>query len=891
MNTLAPGDLLFNFEIPTIGEIVASFRAQINSRYPMGASEKPRWIKVLLARYDNEFLTRADYRLWRFLFQKDPNATEDEETEQVMLAEALLQVARDMRPEILWPVTFMLSSILTGERRHGVPEATKDQIILYCANALNEQWLRGAETQCAFIELLARDVLQTSQEDKDAATVKQHCSNLERCIRAIDSQWVPGQSISLQSLKRAERRSKGGRGRLLLPFGDIFFEVPRRLSHVLLHARWAIREAVTEIDASADKVLLQAANYAYSAWRLMRSARLARARSSGTARLRMLGAELNVLHSAQQAAYDAGAYALSAGLAHLLLRLIPEELHDDIRFDHIEDRLGHLVHQFGLEVHGRQARTQDSQLKRPSGHYDRIFELRLVRDKLQDPRWAAINASKIGFSEMRKLLALDYIRGHSDEFSLLVLRSAFELYLHYGKMERAVKFVHNSWIDPLPAHLLKLAENVQLPLEIVPLGVDLEEVQIWQSDLRQSWCGLEQRSESLSLDEKIAIHETLLGLTARAMRTTSPQHAGALARKYYDLIGDAEIQEILDRGGHLGEGVMPGNTPTMVEFCQLGQGLAMSDLGSPVCVSLVSPDRRSEFSLLGSDGGLWISEPIFVIQDLFKSAEAIRSSLAHVRYLDPSRSLKKLAPWGEAFQELATRIAEMARRLQPASRWLMLATDPDLAGLPWQNLLDTFYPSMGYVISLVPSFRWATTSLRAAHHYPRGVNLDELSADNTLAELVAEIRNNESTLRDSCDSLAVVAGHGVLPGHLGLSEHPSTLLPLVVGQDERLISPTRWLDLIQYRVLMVHSCFGGFASESFLGDLGGIPHLAMSSSRLLCAPVCEVPTSAALALHKRMFSNRGLSSIGAAYRQAIADNPFVSLYNLYGFASEILTPP
>jgi hypothetical protein len=86
---------------------------------------------------------------------------------------------------------------------------------------------------------------------------------------------------------------------------------------------------------------------------------------------------------------------------------------------------------------------------------------------------------------------------------------------------------------------------------------------------------------------------------------------------------------------------------------------------------------------------------------------------------------------------------------------------------------------------------------------------------------------------------------------------------------------------------VIHACHGGRTTRSRAADLGGAPGLALAiQSRLVLAPVTEVPQEAALALHDEMVASRSSDEIGLRYLRAVQRNPSVALYNLHGFANE-----
>ena len=128
-------------------------------------------------------------------------------------------------------------------------------------------------------------------------------------------------------------------------------------------------------------------------------------------------------------------------------------------------------------------------------------------------------------------------------------------------------------------------------------------------------------------------------------------------------------------------------------------------------------------------------------------------------------------------------------------------------------------------------------------------------------------------------SVAVVLGHGTWD--------PKTETTSVVAP-EAPISWEKWLEIACHRVVVIHACSAGASAHQFLGDIGGLPSIMLGQKcRLFAAPVAEVEPLTATVLQEALTADTN-DSIGSRYLRAIKIDPNVALYNLWGFASEML---
>jgi len=236
----------------------------------------------------------------------------------------------------------------------------------------------------------------------------------------------------------------------------------------------------------------------------------------------------------------------------------------------------------------------------------------------------------------------------------------------------------------------------------------------------------------------------------------------------------------------------------------------------------------------------------------------------------------------EQFRKLCEFLAGCVQRLNASCRWLMLAVETDLAELPWQDLVRRYWPGNERVfVSLIPNFGWASRSYKDMEAFPKtDENFKNLSDKPEFAEFKNEIENDLSRAPTPLGSTAIFLGHGKRENGFTTIEAGTGLL----GRDA-------WLDIGKHRIVVIHSCSAGVLQGGFLGDLGGVPTLALSTGSLLvCAPVTEVPLRTARTLHRHLVSTNGPLQFGHRYLQALAEDPWVGVYTCYGFGNRFVAP-
>lgn len=884
---------------------------------------KDEYRATLWEHYTQTFGHRADYRVWRLLFKPLylPASIVKAWGDPLRLAENGLE---SQEPGIVWGILAMLSGLLTGQA-NAVERGPLLALVDVCDRRMFAGLapIGGGEAGCGIIKVLALDALQKTRWDTYGRMapeeVRLYLPRLEKALQEVDPTWVPGNALSFEAL-RHERQH----GQVIAPFIQDS-ELSLRIQRALFHVRQAVRNALTQSDTDAEALLRTAALFAFSAWRMARSLRIGEVKFRKDFCPRhphfnldkLWSDEMQALRRVSQAARDAGAYLLSAGLAHLLLRVIPDHTRHEPGFKDLGADVSFMIRQAGLEVDERFYRLRSLNTQAQHASYtaspaastkdpeESLVEnsrgvspsggpiaWRVLRDQAADPRWAAILQMYPADSQdpLRPLARLIFdAHGHRVS-DCNILRCAYSLALEYGMIQRAAALLEH--FAPTTAELIDFAHSIKRALQVMPFGMDVETHDKWQTILRQGWA-LVPDTAQVAASEALVIHEVLLGRYLTVVRDAGPAGAKLFAKKYYDphpLAGPDEIRAAFDEIRAAFDAspraTRPGPaTVTLERFHQFVQKAAGSALGSPVCASLVAL-AEDRWSLLATGGsGRWVHRSISM-PNLLASAKASAKQIHALQRLWFRKPRPKmLIPWGQECTQLGRVLLEVVEELDPRARWLALALEPNLATLPWQDLIyaQGRRPGQEVVVSIIPSFSWAAlSSARAASSRP-GVSRPDvdplltLSNASDLTALRDTIRADRATLRRRCPSVAILLGHGT---------RTETGLPSVAAAT-RPLSLEDWLEVAEYRLNVVHSCFSGQVERHLLGDLGGLPGLVLGiNCRLLCAPVAEVPLATARALHTCLLATDGPREFGLRYLAAVAQEPSVALYNLYGFANE-----
>lgn len=902
-------NLLASHPFPTVGEISFASTRDANWNDPSLSREDQTRQDSLLSlweKYDSAFKDRDDYRVWRTLFRPFvPSELSKTWTDPLGSA---LNGLQNPEPIIVWGILSILPQIISGRYNKG---HDMERIIVLAeesdARIFNSlKPIEGAQAGCGLVRVLALDgILMARLRGYGSLTCDQvdlHFKRLKKYLKELDRNWVLGRSVSLRAVRR-ERQT----GRTVAAFSDIkmLLGITRALSN---HRRAAL-SAIEEINDDTEGLLRQGTILAISAWRSARSLRRFeedwRAHNNpiytSISMEALVKREMQALLNVSLAARDSGLYLLSAAMGHLYLRVVPEGLITNAKSIRTIHALLYTIESAGLELDYRfkqpfaprtdnrpqepieeqvseavrEPKSRRSIEQNPQTDTSRILRLRLTKDIVTDSRWQTlISICRRGLelqSHHTPLLLLSEFTGRARELdNKEALRCAFNLFLKYGQIGGAAKLMRS--FDLEKEDVLHFARSMKNALRIMPFGMNVKKHSEWQGLLRRSWTSLPDVDRAMP-EEVSLIHEVLLGQYLSIVRNAGSREARVFVEKYYGLLSPSEIKDTIEN--NINMTLSAGGAINKRRFQEFLQQISGSSLSFPVCVSVVSTDREN-WSVLATDAfGHWRCKRVR-IHGVLEMAKNIQTThKLWFRGIDNQSAVLGL-PWGRELTQLAKAIATSVESLQPRCSWLMLAVEPELATLPWQDLMSRGRLK-NMVVSLVPSFSWASTVHEHNVSERRGMHL-MLSNDPDLASLRKDIRRREGMLPGHLLSTTIVLGHG---------SWTEGSIPSVIAKSSRALDLRDWMNLIDYRLAVVHSCYGGKVEHKFLGDMGGLPGLALSfNCRLFCAPVSEVPVNTARTLHRHLFQTAGPREFGLRYLAAVREDPAVALYNLYGLANE-----
>ncbi len=851
----------------------------------------------VIDRCDQLFAHRADYRLWRFIWP----STHSHDAAALKLA--LLQAERNLDGGdnvITWGLVSTLHVLITSDK---YPLSKDDR--LHIAHLIERRMSRGlppirdGEIESAAIRILAWTAADKARAEALGRPVNEgsgilawaaaanDLDRLERLLSEAAPGWSLGKPVLLKTLQ--SRRDSQGVVKVA-PFSTL--ELSRRLVRAMDWTQESARRSVTSLTNESEQVLDRAFLMAMSAWQTARLDRLAedrKAKGSNPSYRRtshyLLKTEFTALLSAAAAAKDAGNVLLSAGLAHLLLRLLPDELLKWPTFAKVGNRVALWIRQAGLEVDERFHRDRDENRRRanafidgaPSGTWPgttAAWRARIAHDQ-EEGKWGEILAKYGGGGGDLRRVLMEAEQGKQLEPA--VLSGAFSLYLRYGWIEEAYSLLLLDQFRPTKEELVDFVHGVKRALQVMPFGFDVAAIQRWHGVIRRTW-SLVIKNDSPRVGEALAVHEILLGRASAVVLHSGTWGARLFAERFYSRLSSEEIRDMLDRRP-LARRSGPAHA-TKGRVDSLVSSLENSSLGAPVFVSAV--DCVDTWGILGVGAqGRWLYEQSrpnnLGPQELMTYVGSLKETSALWLRRFKNRRQTSPIPWGEQLTSFGKAILDLARRVDPSARWLMLAVEPELANLPWQSLFRTL-GERGIVVSIVPSVTWATLQMREAETPSPSTLILSDAAD--LRILRDQIAADRTTWTKSDSSIACVLGHGIW-------SNGST----AVEVSNRSLTLTDWLDIATRRVVVAHSCFGGKVSERFSGDLGGLPGVSLAMGcRVFCSPVSSIPVETAAILHRHLFQMPGPQDFGSRYLAAIEEDERVGLYNLYGLANEATGP-
>jgi hypothetical protein len=448
-----------------------------------------------------------------------------------------------------------------------------------------------------------------------------------------------------------------------------------------------------------------------------------------------------------------------------------------------------------------------------------------------------------------------------------VLRAAYKLCLKYGKLKEAFRLCEH--FRPTKDEVLELVYSVKRALQLNPFAMNSKLHFEWLNILRTLWLSLSDSSKC-EASETLMFHEILLGRYPTIVRSIHRDDARALALRLYNRLEDSELRDAMDVGARAfrqGPAVA-----TVAEMQTVLRRSSTSALGIPVWISLAKLGKDA-LSLIAVAAGRDVVSKQITIPGVFDAVEEAESAI-QLATLRSDRGRSEIA-WPDELGLLCREIVSLAQEASPSCAWVMLATEPEFASIPWNGLGSSrIAPVM--LLSLMPSFSWAVTA-KQTYDPSEGVNF-RFSDDPDLVNARLRIEVDREPLKMSLGSVSVVLGHG---------KRTAEGIPSIAVEGGTVLTLHDWLDLSARRVLVVHSCHSGRVDRSFPSDLGGLPGFALAAGcHSVLAPVTSVPLVGALTLHEELARWTGAQEIGLRYIAALRRDPAVALYNLYGFANE-----
>jgi len=813
----------------------------------------------------------------------------------------------------------MVTWILAGNVEKDVERrlVTRDEA-LTLANSLENKLdgvtpLPSCPAGCAFVRLWAQTGIQRLRaKEKNwlgLSEIGDYVDEVKKLLRQINgSDWKPGESCSLDLLKSDDK--------ILTPLS--ITTAGEKVNKIIYLIRLTINNVAKngiengEITDEIDDLLKERWKFALSDWQYARDLW----KGHGGDDERWKRNELMALRNLGRSLVEAGEYIRGGAASYVSLRLIPEflepeSLEDDDTIVGMINGACFQIRQCGLEVDPRFRRDDETSRKeeqkadkRPTrettdSRPKSIQEMRLYNDS----DWTRVQEWYNKLDEPDETSPLIEM-GKRKNVPSDVLRKGFSLAREYGLLHTSHYLLKK--IDaPRAEEVEDFAHTVKRAQEHMPLGFSWEKQEDWRGALKNAWLRTEH---SLPPKRVLYLHEMLLGRYSVHARAAKRDHTPMYFERYFagavpEDNGKNENSKSERWAEKCAEQLFetkPG-TITPKSFEELSEGLSeLSSVGRLPDIAFVSVVLKGDknVSVLAyafSDSGPSWKKSQTSIPGLLEAGEDLRDILNSKSIISIMlNSSNELSPLGDPLKKLRDLIVSMARDVSPDVQWFILSPDPDLGLLPWQELLRQEHGT-DYGVSLVPSFSWAKKSFDDTDYRwadePEIVTGDD---DPKVMPLADSIKANKARLRertgpippspvpsDAC-SASVVAGHG--------TSIENDDIPSIQGPNRRPLNREEWYDLMDRRIVTIHSCWGGDAGSHTLGDWTGLSFLGLSlGSRLISAPATAIPPETAQTLHERLLPSEGAPTFGERYLKAIKKDWRVALYNLYGFGFEPLT--
>lgn len=869
---------------------------------------------------DRKLGDRTDYLLWRkYICRNDDDEylltrhiLEVADKDWVQISERGLDSSSD---PVVWGTAFMVTWILAGNVEKDGEErlVTRDEALALARSLENRldrlNPLPSCPAGCAFVRLWAQTGIQRLRAKEGnwlgLSEIGDYVDEVEKLFEQINgSDWEPGESCPLDLLKSDDK--------VLIPFS--LKTAAEKVNKIIYLTRSTINNVAKngiengEITDEIDELLEKRWKFALSDWRYARDLW----KGYGGDEKRWKRNELLSLGSLGRSFVDAGEYIRGGAVNYVSLQLIPESLEGDDVIARMVNGACFQIRQCGLEVDPRFREDDETSGREEEQKADKrptrettdskpksIQEIRLHNDS----DWTRVQEWYNKLDEPDETSPLKEM-GKRKNVPSDVLQKGFSLARDYGLLHTS-HYLLKKIDSPRAAEVEDFAHSVKRAQKHMPLGFSWEKQEDWRVALKNAWLRTEH---SLPPKRVLYLHEMLLGRYSVHARAAKREHTPMYLERYFaGTVPEDNGRNENSKSERWAEKyadqlfeTKPG-TITPKKFEKLSGALSDSSpvgrLPNIAFVSVVLQDDKNVSVLAHafSDSGPSWKKSQTSIPGLLEAGENLRDVINSESIISVVlNSSNELSPLGDPLKKLCDLIVSMARDVSTDVQWLILSVDPDLGLLPWQELLRQEHGT-DYGVSLVPSFSWAVKSFKGTDFQwadePEIITGDD---DPKVMSLADDIKANKARLRertgpippspvpsDAC-SASVVAGHG--------TSIENDDIPSIRGPNRRPLNREEWYDLMNRRIVTIHSCWGGDAGSHTLGDWTGLSFLGLSlGSRLISAPATAIPPETARTLHERLLSSEGGHTFGERYLKAIEEDWRVALYNLYGFGFEPLT--
>jgi hypothetical protein len=889
--------------IPLIGEIIAhGFQSESGG----GTFSDESWAVL-----DWRWKHRRDYALYRLAVCPTPKPASPFSSVEQCIEDGLAA----LESEEVWGVVALLSGIIT--RRSGA--ILPDKNLAWVAEILHRRLggplkaISGAPRACALARLLAMTAVDKIRfrEGSDAGdfeSLHDYIDDAEKLVRQINEQWQPGRWISLHAL-REERRL----------FPNNVDDLAMRLGTALFNVRGAVHSAYEAFrdESGMDDLLRRAARIAFTAWRM------ARGRRSGKATLVASKHEVTALQRAGQAARDAGDFVTAGRLAALLLYCVPSNARP--QFMSLANSVGYELRELGLSVPSwfreRQKRKRSTAEQVPQerarvetpGHSDDptskssaltpinqaplvsgetggavdLFNVRIERESYVDEEWKKLNAFADTHAfrgrPLERLGRVAVFLRKQHEVDGGIVATTFHLLCRYRRLRTLFVLLNSPSAEAALAtreNLELLAATLREGMSTLPLFLDQNSYHNWRFGLIRLWSLLAAADCS---DESTIyhLHETVLGRGLTMIRAMSGDHGETNWQAYQETLTEEDLASMLDSDVRFLHSADRGRVWGL-KAAQQALTLAPSRLMF-VSIALLGI-HAEEFSLLGIKG----SGPAFADRvkhetwHLIGQAKEVAAVETHY--------LRVAWPDCPGLEAIAAKILEASDALRARPEWLLLAVEPGLARVPWQDLLRRLGFTGG--VALVPSAEWLirathprfqramedTTEVIVPVDAQRFASMPDGRHDQAALELCRELRDDLGQLRKNFRNAVFALGHGRWDRARKL-----TLVHEYSSAEEGEFAARNLAKFSTKEIVVLHACSGGHVVLKTLGDYDGLAAACLAGlTRAFLAPITKVAAETALCLHRHFAAPTPHESLGSRYLAALREDPRVALYTFYG---------